>query len=275
MDDRLQELKDIEVQRSDIVTKLKKIEDKKHTVSAEVYEKVKTEYEDKLKVLDGRMSEHIDLIKEQLTELDQEAHTAIESEKQLNMNLEEVELRYTIGEYSEEDYNAMKQEHESKLQAVKDSVKSLNDRKSWLGNFINVTDDQKAPEPEPVPELTPESPAEEPLEDIVDAALEPIEDAAPEEANNTIQIEEHILEEKLPDEDTKLEELIVEEETVAQTPEEPSEEAPSEEAPKESVPAPSTEKDKSIACPKCGHLNTPDSWYCEKCGAEILDSPIS
>ncbi|MBN2619844.1 hypothetical protein JXB22_02045 [candidate division WOR-3 bacterium] len=275
MDDRLQELKDIEVQRGDIVTKLKKIEDKKHTVSTEVYEKVRTEYEDKLKALDGKMSEHIDLIKEQLTEINQEEQTAVESEKQLNMHLEEIELRYTIGEYSEEDYNTIKQEHESKLKAVKDSMKSLNDRKSWLGNFINVADTSLAPEPEPVPALAPEPASEEPAEDIVDAALEPIKEAAPEEATDSIQIEEHILEEKLPDEDTKLEELIVEEEAIAQAPEEPSEEAPSEEAPKEAAPAPSTEKDKSIACPKCGHLNTPDSWYCEKCGAEILDSPIS
>lgn len=274
MDDRLQELKDIEVQRSDIVTKLKKIEDKKHTVSTEVYEKVKTEYEDKLKTLDGKMSEHIDLIKEQLTELDREEQTALDSEKNLNMHLEETELRYTIGEYSEEDYTTMKQEYEAKLKAVQDTVKSLGGRKSWLGNFIDVTDAQK--DLEHAPALKPESaPAEESTEDIVDAALEPIAETAPEEATDTIQIEEHILEEKMPGEDTTLEELIVEEEPVAQTPDAPSEETLIEETPAESAPVPSTEKDKSIACPKCGHLNTPDSWYCEKCGAEILDSPIS
>lgn len=281
-DERLQELKDIETQRNDIVTKLKKIEDKKHTVSTEVYDKVKTEYEEKLKNLDGKMSEHIDLIKEQLTELGQEEQTASESEKQLNMHLEEAELRYTIGEYSEEDYTALKQDHESKLNAIKEKMKSLGDRKTWLGNFIKATGSQEAPEPEPAPVLEAEAPAEASTEDIVDAALEPIEEApsqAPaEETADTIQIEEHILEEKLPEEDTKLEELIVEEETVTQAVEEaPSEleDAPAEQAPQEPVPAPSTEKDKSIACPKCGHLNTPDSWYCEKCGAEILDSPIS
>ena len=31
----------------------------------------------------------------------------------------------------------------------------------------------------------------------------------------------------------------------------------------------------TVACPKCGHMNAPDSWYCEKCGAEVLDSPAT
>lgn len=40
-------------------------------------------------------------------------------------------------------------------------------------------------------------------------------------------------------------------------------------------PAKPKKGEKGVSCPKCGHLNTPDSWYCEKCGAEILETPES
>jgi nucleoid-associated protein YgaU len=329
MDDRLEELKDIETQRSDIITKLGKIEEKKHTVSTEVYEKVKKEYEDKLQTLNGKMTEHIDLIKDQLREIDQEEQTIVETEKDINIHLEELELRFSIGEFSEEEYNSKKDDYQIKLKSVKDKKHTLGERKSWLGNFIGAADDEAPvePTPEPTPEVTSgEIPAEipeaelEPIkeeepEEIPEADLEPIkEDEQPEEISEAdlepikedeqpeeiseeniapveeapaeapsegIQIEEHILEEKLPDEDTKLPELIVEEETVPDLVTEmseetaPSEETIQEETPQKTAPAPATEKDKAIACPKCNHPNTPDSWYCEKCGAEILDSPIS
>jgi len=293
MDDRLEELKDIEVQRTDIVTKLGKIEDKKHTVSAEVYEKVKSEYEDKLKTLDDRMTEHIDLIKEQVQEIEQEEHAILESEKEIKIHLEELELRFSIGEYSEDDYKSKKDEYEIKLKAGSDKKNSLDERKSWLGNFINLKDAEQtlAQDTEPSPEVEPileekieelseeelEPIAENKSEDVKKPELEPIEEAPAEKSTDGIEIEEHILEEKLPDEETKLDELIVEEETIPPTPiESQTENLPTEEEkPEETAPKQTTEKDKAIACPKCNHLNTPDSWYCEKCGAEILDTPIS
>lgn len=303
MEDRLQNLKDIEIQRNDIITKLGKIEDKKHTVSAEVYEKVKKEYEDKLQALNSKMTDHIDLIKDQLKELDQEEQTIADSEKEINVHLEELELRFSIGEYSEEDYNSKKEEYESKLHSVKDKKQTLGERKSWLGNFVDIADkgtpaEQKPASGEAIPEEQPEEISaaelqpikeeqpeeisdvelqpikEEQSEEITAPELQPLEEAPAETPAEGIQIEEHILEEKLPEEDTKLDELIIEEDTISQPVEEPqSDTPPSEETVQE--PAQPTEKEKAIACPKCNHLNTPDSWYCEKCGAEILDTPIS
>ena len=70
MEDKWQELRKIEAQRTDVLTKLKRIEDKKDTVSPEVYEKVKKEYEEKLESIDAEMSKNVELIKEQLKEIE-------------------------------------------------------------------------------------------------------------------------------------------------------------------------------------------------------------
>ena len=33
---------------------------------------------------------------------------------------------------------------------------------------------------------------------------------------------------------------------------------------------PDAHEREGVGCPKCGMMNEPDSWYCEKCGAELL-----
>jgi len=35
--------------------------------------------------------------------------------------------------------------------------------------------------------------------------------------------------------------------------------------------APEAKEKEGVECPKCGLRNEPDSWYCEKCGAQLLE----
>jgi hypothetical protein len=48
MDDKMHTLEQIDAERNDLIAKLAKIDEKRSTVSFEVYEKVKREYERKL-----------------------------------------------------------------------------------------------------------------------------------------------------------------------------------------------------------------------------------
>ena len=240
MEDKWQELRELESQRSNLITKLAKIEEKKETVSSEVYSKVKKEYTEKLKTLDEKMTKYMDLIKEELLNIEKEVATVVQEKKEIDLKTEETELRYSIGEHDEETYNELSKENSEHLSTIKEKKQKLEERKQWLSAFVQIKDieetiESKAPEPEPEAE---------------------------------IKIEEHILEEKLPEEAPKLDELLVAEEAVK--PEPPV----AREAPKEKPAEIDKEKEKNISCPKCGHLNAPDSWYCEKCGAEILDSQV-
>ncbi len=253
MEDSKEELREIEAKRSDICAKLARIEEKKTTVSFEVYTKVKKDYESKLKKIDAEMAQHVGLIKNELENLKQEETTIADEEKKIKLNLEEIELRYSIGEYDEESFKKLRAEHDKNLEEAKAKSQKITDRKKWLEDFITIKDIEETIEEAAEP--TAES-VEEPT---TAPAAEPIEEKKSEEE---IRIEEHILEEQLPEE-IKLDEILVEE--VAK-PEVSEEQKTTPEQPEE------TEKEKNVPCPKCGHMNTPASWYCEKCGAELLDS---
>lgn len=245
MEDKMSIVRELQNQRTDVVNKLKRIEEKKSTVSVEVYEKVKREYDEKLDGIEKQLGGHMDVITEEVQRLKTKEDELMDKDKATQFKMEELELRYSIGEYDEESFKKVKEENDAAVQQLNEELEKTRENMTYYASFL------KAKEGEPMPEPTPE-PTPEP---------EPEPEAEPEKpvaAESELKIDEHILEEKLPEEEVALEELLSEEEAVKP---DVTAEGPAE---------PEAEKDKGVACPKCGHHNTADSWYCEKCGAEIL-----
>jgi ribosomal protein L40E len=168
--------------------------------------------------------------KGELTEL-------LHKQKEIKLHLEESELRYSIGEYSEDKFNEFEKEAKKDLAEIQEKIKRLEERIKWCEGFIGTAKLEETPAIEGVEKKT----------------------TSQKEANiEELTIDEHILEEKIPDEVKKLDELLVETNALSESAEE-----------KEPVKV-KKEKEEGISCPKCGYTNPPDSWYCEKCGAEIL-----
>lgn len=243
MDDNLQVLQKLDAARGDIQRKLEKIEEKKATVSQEVYEKVRCEYERKLKELDDQLAQNRELVEAAVQRIKQEQASLSEKERDLRLKLEEVNLRYTIGEYDDATYRETEQEHSHALQAVMNSLQNLDERLRWLSGFARSEEATVAPvRPEPAPVVEPSEPAAS-------------------AATSGIEIDEHILESKVSGEEVKLDDLLSTDMTLVEEP--------------GSVPPAKPEvsnEPKGVVCPKCGATNVPDAWYCEKCGAEILDT---
>ncbi len=237
MENNVEKLKAIETERNDLLNKLQKIEEKKANVSHEVYLKVKGDYESRLKKLDEKIAENKDLLKIEMGNAKTELSELLQRQKEIRLHLEEIELRYSIGEYSEDKFKEFEKEAKDKLAEIQERVKRLEERIKWCEGLIGPEESVTAP----VIEEVEETPAE-----------------AKDRVVENLTIDEHILEEKLPDEVKKLDELLVETNALLES----TEEKESEKTKKE--------KEEGIACPKCGFLNPPDSWYCEKCGAEIL-----
>jgi len=231
MEDKMSVLKGLQTQRNDVVGKLNRIEDKKSSVSVEVYEKVKKEYAEKLKGIDEELSGHIDLLTEEIQRLRDQEDEILQSKKETKFKMEEFELRYSIGEYDEGSFKKAKREAEARMNQLDAELRTIQE------NIQNYEAIMKGKVPEPVKTPVRKQPVHEDTE---------------------LKIDEHILEEKLPEEEVALEELLSEEDAVK-----PDAIADSS---KESGVA----EEKGVSCPKCGHVNTADSWYCEKCGAEIL-----
>ena len=237
MEDKMSILQELQAQRTDAVSKLKRIEEKKSTVSVEVYEKVKKEYADKLKGIEEQLSGHIDLITDEIQRLKNREEEIIQKKKELKFDMEEVELRYSIGEYNEDSFKKVKDDHEDSVKQFDQELEKIRETMTYYSSFLT----SKEAKPGPKPEVKPEE--------------KPVEPAKPE---SELKIDEHILEEKLPEEEIALEELLSEEEAVKP------------DITEEGAIQPDAAKDTGVKCSKCGHINTADSWYCEKCGAEIL-----
>jgi ribosomal protein L40E len=236
MEEKWRKLREIEAQRSSVLEKLEKIEEKKATVSNEVYSKVKREYDDKLKKIESSLAEYTDIIKEEITRLRNEHEKFTEQEKEIKLKKEEMELRYSIGEYNDGSFKKASEENEVQLKAITINLQKLREQIKWYEDFVEIKGIEESLELEKEPEPKKET---------------------------DLQIEEHILEEK-PPEGIQLDELLVPEEAVKPEARE-KKDSPQEEQSE-------AKEEKSVTCPKCGFKNTPDSWYCEKCGAEILGS---
>jgi hypothetical protein len=236
MEEKWRKLREIEAQHSSVIEKLEKIEEKKTTVSNEIYNKVKREYDDKLKKIEKSLAEYTDLIKQETERLRSEEKNLIEQEKEINLKNEEMELRYSIGEYDDASFKKASEENKAKLKTIAENLQKIKEQIKWYEDFVELKGIEKS--------------------------LELEKEVQPKQETD-LQIEEHILEEK-PPEGIQLDELLVPEEAVkpeARQKKEPPPEEPT-----------AAKEEKAVTCPKCGFKNAADSWYCEKCGAEILDS---
>lgn len=231
MEDKMSLLKRLQAQRSDIMSKLNRIEEKRSSVSAEVYDKVKKEYADKLKGIDEQLTSNIDILAEEIQRLKAQEEEIIQKMKEAKFRMEEMELRYSIGEYDESSFKKAKAEDDVLMKQYDGELKRTRDGIQYYSAFTEGKE----------PEVVEAAPSEKPVKE-----------------ESKLTIDEHILEEKLPEEEVALEELLSEEEAVSSG------------VTAGSAEEKSAEEEKGVACPKCNHINTPDSWYCEKCGAEIL-----
>ncbi|HEX7319574.1 MAG TPA: zinc finger Ran-binding domain-containing protein [bacterium] len=278
-------LEQIDAERNDLIAKLAKIDEKRSTVSFEVYEKVKREYERKLKEIEKKLTSNVELVKAESGRLMNEKGDLQQQRKDIELLIEEADLRYSIGEYNDGDYNKVTGDNKSRLQELDKELAMIADRLKWVDSIGTGAAMEEVVKPAEPPELEmpkapvevkTEEPAEVQIEEPIIEMKEIIEElkAVDKEPvkknvdNSGLEIDEHILETAIPEQVKKLDELLVEGEP------EPVKEAAKPEPPKANESAKLKKGEKGVPCPKCGYVNTPDSWYCEKCGAEILESPL-
>ncbi|RKX70045.1 hypothetical protein DRP53_06275 [candidate division WOR-3 bacterium] len=233
MADDLKKLESLERKRKDLLKKLEMIEEKKSTVAEEVYEKVKKDYENRLDKVVAEMKTLEGAIRTEIERLSGEMEKVEAKLKEYKLQDEEIDLRYSLGEYEDEEYKKLKRGVKKGSSEEKARYREIVDRINWLKGLIG--------------EEEIEAVAEEEAVEVAEAVAEPVEEKA-EESTEVEKEAEILLEEILKATDEKKEE----------------EEAEVEEEKKEA---------EKVQCPKCGFMNEPDSWYCEKCGAEILGTP--
>ncbi len=109
----------------DIKEKLDKIEGKKGSIRDSVYQKVKRDYEVRLEDLNGQLAGKKESLKESLKEIAVKKEPLKSKLDVLQEQLEEIELRHSIGEYSDAQYDSMSNEIKDKMSDIEKDLDSI------------------------------------------------------------------------------------------------------------------------------------------------------
>ena len=262
MDEEILNLKN---QLADLQHKLNLLEERRGTVRESVYNKVRSDYEERLREVEKQLKEKASAIKEVIKRIDGEIREVSAQKDGLEEQFEEIDLRHAIGEYTDEAYESMTSELKERIKELEHRLEKLNqDRRT----YIELLGDETEPvEPATMDEDTKEEGFEITLEEVGEKEEQPVESV------------EEVLPE-VPEEDKIAEEIFTGAEPSAETTEEvvTGQEAVQPEVEDDwlaglekelGVGGESIEEGLSIECPKCGFKNKPDAWYCENCGAEL------
>ncbi|HEU5042107.1 MAG TPA: zinc finger Ran-binding domain-containing protein [Gemmatimonadales bacterium] len=277
-------------QRAQYEQWLAKLDSAANKAPAAVRQKVRGDYETRLRGVIDRLRGHAATITGEL-ERHQGSQAELDSRRRdAEEELAEAEVRYAVGEYTEEEWSRISQQSESRLQELRDQLRSVGGeiaRLSEVQALITGPSRPAEPRPEPAPQVEamiernpppppPPPPAPEPV-----AAAPPRQ--APKAAPAPAPVDELAFLKSVADDELRpaarrpsnpgMSQPAPQAQRAAEAPPAPAPSAaPAATAP---APAPSGAKSgspgvaKTLKCGECGTLNRPTEWYCERCGAEL------
>ncbi|MEO0231122.1 MAG: zinc-ribbon domain-containing protein [candidate division WOR-3 bacterium] len=239
----LNELRELLEQKREIKARLDKLRSLKDKTKPTVFKKVYEDYNARLEKLNSVIEQKKETVRRLYSQYEKAKIGYLKEKSAHEDELEEAKLRYMVGEYEESVFRELEKEKRIEIESIKEKVKELDEKMRFLKEILEekeVIKEVKTPEVS-VKKSPPSPPAEEAIEEleelesILEESLKPI----PEEKPKKKEKEEFLVEEKFMDELGKGE-----------------------------------EKKKTIICPKCGHENPPDSYFCEECGTELIPEDI-
>jgi hypothetical protein len=270
-------------QRAQYEQWLAKLDSTANKAPEAVRQKVRADYEVRLRGVIERLRGHSATIAEELQrhqsakgELDAQRRTAEEE-------LAEAEVRHTVGEYTDDEWRRISEESDRKLGGLRDQLKTVG---SEITRLVEVQGLIAAPAPARAPE--PAAPAPPPADDYIERSppppppppmAEPVAEAPPPKATPRPTPSRG----REPEPAGAVDELaflksVADEGAKPASPRRPSNPgagaAPQASRAVETAPAPGGKAGapgvaKTLKCSECGTLNRPTEWYCERCGAEL------
>lgn len=255
-----------------------------------VRQKIRGDYEARLRAVIEQLRSHVATITEEL-ERHQAAQSRLDVERrQVEEQLAEAEVRYAVGEYTEDEWQRFSQDSHSRLGGLREQLKGVGNEIARLAEvqaLIAATPRRAevppSPPPAPAPAAPraevierspppppPPAPVQEPTIEVPPsaqrAAPKPPPPPRPREPE---PVDELAFLKSVADDDHKPAPKRVSNPAMA---------APSQGSPRavETPPAPASGGKtgapgvaKTLKCGECGTLNRPTEWYCERCGAEL------
>jgi hypothetical protein len=244
-----------------------------------VRQKVRADYEVRLRGVIERLRGHSATIADEL-----HRHQASQGEldgqrRQAEDELAEAEVRHAVGEFSDEEWHRISEESDGRLNTLRDQLKTVGTEITRLLEVQSLIAAPARPQPTSastadVIERSPPPPAPPPMEPIAEApsqktASKPQPPSRPRELEHAgAPVDELAFLKSVADEDVKA--------SAPRRPSNPGAMAPQGSRAVETAPSPAQGGKagaagvaKTLKCGECGTLNRPTEWYCERCGAEL------
>jgi hypothetical protein len=260
---------------------------------AAVRQKVRADYEARLRGVIERLRGHSATIAQEL-----ERHQASRSDldgrrRSAEEELAEAEVRYAVGEYSEEEWGRIRDQSEQRLSSLRAELTAVGGEITRLAEVQSlIAAPVKRPEPA-APQPPAPAPAPPPKEEMIERSPPPpppppAAEPAPVEPPAAQRMPKPPRPQPEPapaaagagnDELAFLKSVAEEEQrkpSGSRRPSNPGVSAPAQGSRAVEAPvAPVSGKPgapgvaKTLKCGECGTLNRPTEWYCERCGAEL------
>ncbi len=289
-----QEFQELVRRLSEARTKLDRLEEKKSSVRESVYKKVKEDYETRVRAVEAEMEGKGGSIEEVFASYTGETQELTKKREAVDAEIEELSLRHYLGEFKDDEYKRLEKEKKTLIANMNEQMEDLTRRIEFIRQYLpggtqeeTVAEtveelDTEAVKEEAKAEARPaevftgylEATAEPETETATEeVAAEPMEDSSEGEA--TVQaIAAEIEDEAVPQAVEKPGEILSEEEADRLIEQSISEAEEVKDIMKQPELAPDAKEKEGVECSKCHLVNEPDSWYCEKCGAELLQEEV-
>jgi hypothetical protein len=261
-------------QRAQYEQWLAKLDNASEKAPQAVRQKVRADYEVRLRGVIERLRGHSATIAEELqrhqtnqSELDTQRRHAEEE-------LAEAEVRHAVGEFGDDEWLRMSEESDGRLNGLREQLKTVGHeigRLMEVHALISAPIKPAPPPPEDVIERSPPPPPTPPMAEPVAEAPKPApkQQASRKEEHGGGPVDELAFLKSVGDEEAN-------KPAAPRRPSNPGagaqgsravETAPPPPAPGGKAGAPNVAK--TLKCGECGTLNRPTEWYCERCGAEL------
>lgn len=273
-------------QRAQFEQWLGKLDSAAQKAPQNVRQKVRADYEVRLRGVIERLRGHATTIADDL-----HRHQTTQGEldtrrRQAEEELSEAEVRHTVGEFGDDDWRRISEESDRKLNGLREQLKTVGGEIARLAEVQALITapvrGAEAPPAAPAPvveaaiERSPLPPPPPPVEPVAEAP--PAQKSAPRQQPPRVREHDHA---GAPVDELAFLKSVADEEAKPAAPRRPSNPGPTgsaqgsravETAPHPPNPSGKTGAPgvaKTLKCGECGTLNRPTEWYCERCGAEL------
>ena len=251
------------------------LESRRASTSDAVYQKVRADYETRLREVSERVASRADELRASIDSLGEKLRELAQQETFQREAAQEAELRAAVGEYSEDEWTRIKQESEKELARIAKDRTTSETRLAELNRIVAISAGQApAPAPaspvavsQPAPRTPSSPPAPAPAPKRNPASGWPQRDGDPavttsgssnDGAASPFEDFAGLATPKASSDGT----------TTKSPPPAPPASLP-QKSRRGGLPETRTEQQKTLKCPECGAANYPTEWYCERCGGEL------